>query len=198
MKLYVVLVSIFVLLFSANVKTKSSLLGTDSSQVKQTERSKEENLSVIDSENKLEELKSGGFLIHIPNTVNMDYKLEEKWRWCLPQVTFFLGDIGIEFQELFNKKLQVNSAVRTVGRQLELMKSNNNAVSPVGPKRSSHITGATVDIAKIGLTKKELEWLRKKLLLLEDNDLVEATEENDQLVFHVMIFRSCTEKNTNN
>ena len=190
MKLFVFLVSVFFLLFSTTTTAKSSLVGTNTSQIRQTERSMEENLPVVQSDLKLEELKSDGVLVPIPKMVRVDYRLEEKWRWCLPQVTFFLGDVGLEFQEVFNKKLQVNSAVRTVHRQLELMKINNNAVPPVGPKRSSHITGATVDIAKIGLSEQELEWVRTKLLILEDEDRVEATEENDQLVFHVMIFRS--------
>ena len=195
MKSLVFLVSTFILLLSSIAEGKSSLIGTDQSQFKQTEIAEEEGLPLVTNDQELMILKLFGTLVPIPGTVRIDYRLEEKWRWCLPQTSYFLGDIGLEFQEVFGKKLQINSAVRTIPRQLELMRVNSNAVSPNGRKRSSHITGATVDIAKIGLSKKELMWLRNKLLTLEDEERIEATEENGQLVFHVMVFGSYTKEN---
>ncbi|KND47624.1 MAG: hypothetical protein AB201_01675 [Parcubacteria bacterium C7867-006] len=171
---------------------KSSLVGSTVSQHKQNDHAEEEGLPQIRNDEELNTLKESGALVPIPGTVRVDYRLEDKWRWCLPQTSFFLGDIGLEFQEVFGKRLQINSAVRTTLRQIELQKTNNNAVPVTGRRRSSHLTGATVDIAKIGLTKDELEWVRLKLLSLEDEEKLEATEEHDQLVFHVMIFQSYT------
>jgi hypothetical protein len=75
---------------------------------------------------------------------------------------------------------------------------NGNTAPISGPKKSSHLTGATVDIAKVGLTKAELDWLRKKLLVLEAEDLIEATEEQDQLVFHAMVFHTYSQPTTGN
>lgn len=190
MRHYLILIlSIFLLLPKA-LEGKSSLVGTTLSQHKQNERAEADGLPQVKDDKELTKLKEMSVLVKIPRTVRIDPKLEEKWRWCLPHTSYFLGDIGLEFEEIFKKKLQVNSAVRTAVRQKELMLTNNNAVPTTGPRRSSHLTGATVDIAKIGLSKIELEWMRKKLLSLESEDRLEATEENDQLVFHVMVFTS--------
>ncbi len=38
------------------------------------------------------------------------------------------------------------------------------------------------------MNKEELEWMRSKLLELEDQGLIEATEEKAQLCFHIMVF----------
>ncbi len=184
------------LLFSNVAEGKSSLVGSPASQHKQNDHADEEGLPQIRDDKDLTTLKATGILVAIPRTVRIDPRLQDKWRWCLPQTSYFLGDLGLEFQEVFGKQLQVNSSVRTMLRQIELQKTNNNAVPVVGRRRSSHLSGATVDIAKIGLTKAELEWVRQKLLSLEDEDRLEATEEHGQLVFHVMVFQTYTTEAT--
>jgi len=59
--------------------------------------------------------------------------------------------------------LQVNSAVRTVAYQRQLIEVNGNAAPAEGDIASPHLTGATIDIAKKGLTMSEVAWMRAYL-----------------------------------
>ncbi len=176
--------------------SNASLVGSPNSQLKQNVRAEIDGLPVIRDDADLLTHKEIGTLVPIPKMVRIDPRLNEKWHWCTPDATFFLGDVEFEFAEIFGHTFQVNSAVRTAKRQLEIARGdkvfppNGNTAPVSGPKKSSHLTGATIDIAKVGLTKAELDWLRKKLLALEAEDRIEATEEQDQLVFHVMVFRT--------
>jgi hypothetical protein len=47
------------------------------------------------------------------------------------------------------------------------MRTNGNAAPAEGDVVSPHMTGATIDIAKHGLTREEMGWMRNRLLALE-------------------------------
>jgi hypothetical protein len=79
--------------------------------------------------------------------------------------------------------------VRTEVYQRKLRKHNPNAIP-----NSSHVFGCTVDIAKLGHTKAQLNAIRNYLLVLKEAGLVEPVEEFRQSVFHVMVFKKYTEK----
>ncbi len=169
-----------------------SLRGSPESQRRQNEKADKVNLSRIKDDAQLEKFKELKLLVPIPQneTVQIDPRLAEKWRWVRPWTTKFLKDIGREYYSQFKKPIQVNSAVRTVERQNELRGTNRNAASTEGDKKSSHLTGAAIDIAKIGMSPTELVWMRNRLLALEKRALIEATEERRQLVFHIMVFKN--------
>ena len=86
---------------------------------------------------------------------------------------------------MVNPKLIKDSAVRTQEYQWKLQEHNGNATN-----RSSHIFGSTVDIAKKGMSRKSIQWMRHYLLRFEKMGLIEATEEFHQAVFHVMVFKA--------
>lgn len=151
------------------------------------------------------------YLVPIPVSACVDPRLEEKWRYVMPQVAKFIT----EFQERFSQKFgemcyMVNSAVRTIPRQLEITigsgtakngndKPNLNAASVRGERRSLHLTGATIDIGKLDpmwikkskmvqLKPEVIRWLRENLLQYEkENENFDVTEEFGQAVFHVTI-----------
>jgi hypothetical protein len=106
-----------------------------------------------------------------------------------------LENWGIDFIDHFGRRFQVNSAVRTIARQWELIKIllNLNAAPTEGDRMSLHLTGATVDIAKLDMNDQELEWMRQRLLEEEGLDLIDATEETGQAVFHVFVHRTYEE-----
>jgi hypothetical protein len=63
---------------------------------------------------------------------------------------------------------------------------NANAAPIDGPRRSSHLTGSTVDISKLlGNT----EWLREYLWQKFDQGEIILVEETNQAVFHVMVLK---------
>ena len=181
------------ILFSAlfllpSAASGASLLGTTAALVYQNKRADEAGWIRIPNDKKLQEMKDCSELLPIPGTVRVNPELDQKWRWVLPVTAYFLGDIGLEFRERFGWEFQVNSGVRTIPRQIEISRRNLNAVPVKGPRRSLHLTGSTVDIAKIGLKPEELMWLRLKFLQLEEMGLIDATEERHQAVFHVTVF----------
>jgi hypothetical protein len=97
------------------------------------------------------------------------------------------------YHEEFGLGIQVNSAVRPIDYQRSLQAWNGNAAATTGRRASSHLTGSTVDIAKKGLPKRNVAWLRRELVRLERAGLVEATEEMSEvsgLNFHVMVSRA--------
>ena len=49
--------------------------------------------------------------------------------------------------------------------------------------------GASVDIAKRGMSRKQLTWTRNYLLGLQNAGLVDAEEEFRQRVFHVTVYK---------
>ena len=154
-----------------------------------------EKLIRIENENQLEEMKKFGLLVELPKNeyLKIDSRLNANYHWCLPVVKDFLTKLLEDFHKSSQKskhKIQINSAVRTVEYQNELRKRNKNAVEAEGPYATSHTTGATIDIAKLNLSTKELKWIKKYLLNLEKNGKIEATEEHYQAVFHIMVFKN--------
>jgi hypothetical protein len=196
LQLSLILVINFVIPFSVKAQ-EASLVGSPLSLQIQNEIADKEGLIRIKDDETLEELKRKNILVKLPGSVKIDRRLNEKWQWTLPHTATFIEELGIEFINKFGRMIQVNSAVRTEVRQLEIVKEGNlNAFLPLfGPRRPPHLTGATVDIAKMDMNKDELEWTRKKLLEFEIKKIVEATEEHLQAVFHVMVFKDYLGKN---
>lgn len=168
-----------------------SLHGSHRSMDAQIHEAKRSDLSFIDDDEALERMIRGGYLVPIPvnDHLMVDYRLDEKWHFVRPWTAHFLLDLARDFHKKFGRKLQVNSAVRTVERQEEIRRQNGNAAAPDGHRRSVHPTGAAIDIGKIGLDEPHILWLSVRLLRLEERGLIEATSERRQLVFHVMVFK---------
>ncbi len=170
---------------------KASLLGSPASQIRQNEEADKHNLTRIEDDMELEFFTYAGILVSlegIPGVV-VDPRLRERFRFVRPWVRDFLIVLGKEFRLKFGVNLQINSAVRTAEYQRVLKGWNGNAAPTAGMKRSSHLTGATVDIAKLTLDVAQVEWLRNHFLTLEERGIVEATEEHTQSVFHVMVLK---------
>ena len=120
--------------------------------------------------------------------VNPD--LEENHRYCRVWTARFVADLARAHAAVFHKPIEVNSAVRTVEYQKRLMNSNGNAAAAEGDIVSPHLTGATVDIAKQGLSRKELAWMRSQLLGLQEAGKIDVEEEFQQACFHITVYKS--------
>ncbi|MFZ2523436.1 MAG: DUF5715 family protein [Minisyncoccia bacterium] len=150
------------------------------------------------------------YLVPIPDSICVDPRLENKWRYVMPQVAKFLVELQEKFSEEFGEAcFMVNSAVRTIPRQMEITigsgtkkngnnKPNLNAAAVWGERRSLHLTGATIDIGKLDpmwlkkdklvqLKPEIIKWFREKLLNYEDGVNFDVTEEFGQAVFHVTV-----------
>lgn len=161
----------------------------------------------------LEEAKHNGTLVPLFENEYMviDTRLDKDLRWCLPSVRDFLLEISKKYFQEFGYSLQINSAVRTVEGQeyLRMCKRvckrgkcylvgecNRNAGLTHGPKASLHLRGLAVDIAKMPLRNEkkahislgELAWIRNYLIDGEKKGRVDATEERNQAIFHIVVF----------
>lgn len=162
----------------------------DHSQEKQNHEIDREGLSRFKTNKDVAQAARTGLLVPLPRIKNLktDPRLDPPRRFCRPYTKTFLLDTA-ELSRKNSPKLvwQINAAVRSEAFQKQLRGSNNNAAL-----KSSHTTGATIDISKVGKDMFELEWMRKRLLKLEKLGLIEAVEEWYQPVFHIMVFQTYT------
>ncbi len=180
-----------VLVSSVHIAHGEPLLkGSPESQIKQNVEADRIQLVRIINDVVLEEMIAGGLLVKIPDTpgVKIDVRLPERFRFVRPWVATFLIELGKDFKVRFGEEIQINSAVRTIEYQVQISSRNKNAAPIMGEKRSSHLTGSAIDIAKLPLTEEQKLWLRARLVALELSNAIEATEEHYQAVFHIMVF----------
>lgn len=174
----------------------SPIKGTHESLVRQNQRVQADDLERIQDAGQLEELKSNGSLVELPETqgVTVSGKLPEERRYCRPWTRSFLEDMAAKYYAEFKQVLQVTSAVRTAQFQAWLRRHNGNAADDDGEAASPHLTGATVDVAKHGMTRKQLTWARNYLLDLQNRGLLDAEEEFKQRVFHITVYKDYAAK----
>ncbi|HCW88097.1 hypothetical protein A2Z53_00955 [Candidatus Giovannonibacteria bacterium RIFCSPHIGHO2_02_42_15] len=168
-------------------EAQTSLRGSADSMKKQNSQADREGLTRIKDDSMLERFKKNKYLVPIAEIDGLviDPRLDEKYRWLRPWANWFLADMaGLHFTA-FKRPLQINSAVRTIARQAELRKINGNASA-----NSAHPTGSVLDITKANLLAGQILWMRRYLLLMERLGKIEATEEHEQIVFHLMVFKN--------
>lgn len=168
------------------------LYGTLASLERQNERLEAEGLERIEDESDLEARIADGLLVPVPasSALTVNAKLPADHRYCRPWTARFLGDLARAHNAAFHRPLEVSSAVRTVAYQRRLMEINGNAAPAVGELVSPHLTGATVDIAKKGMSRAEISWMRRRLLTLEDAGKIDAEEEFHQACFHITVYKT--------
>lgn len=136
-----------------------------------------------------------GYLVRVPVSTRHYYlhRIPADYRYLRPWSKLFLDRLSRQYHARFHKKLRVTSMVRTVALQRAIARRNGNAAPAVGERRSSHLTGATVDISKRGMTHREIEWMRRVLSSLKRQGYLYAIEEFRQPVFHIMVYRNYPE-----
>lgn len=168
------------------------LRGSLASLERQNDRSDAEGLERIQDEADLSARIADKLLVPLPAsialTVNPD--LEENHRYCRPWTAKFLADLARAHEAAFHRSIEVSSAVRTVAYQKRLMETNGNAAPAEGDLVSPHLTGATVDIAKKGLSRAEIAWMRRQLAELQTAGKIDVEEEFKQSCFHITVYKN--------
>jgi len=166
--------------------------GSLTSLERQNEKAEAEGLERIEDEQDLSDRIARKMLVPVPAsaalTVNED--LPEHHRYCRPWTARFLADLARAYAAQFHGPLEVSSAVRTVAYQKHLMAVNGNAAAAEGDIVSPHLTGATVDIAKKGMTRQEIGWMRAWLTPLQSAGKIDVEEEFQQACFHITVYKS--------
>jgi hypothetical protein len=108
-------------------------------------------------------------------------------RVARPWTRRFIEQLAGAMHALFETRLRVTSLTRTPASQLALRRVNVNAAPTAGPVRSTHLTGAAVDISKRALSDTEIDWLRIVLRRLAADGMVHVAEEFHEPHFHVLV-----------
>jgi hypothetical protein len=178
----------------AKIPLLPPLKGSRESLIRQNQRSEAEGLERIEDDDQLNELRSQHELLAVPVSMSLrvNTELPVNRRYCRPWTAHFLTDLGRAHYARFHGPLQVNSAVRTVEYQRHLIEVNGNAAPAEGDIASPHLTGATIDIAKKGLSMSEIAWMRAYLLPLQTAGKIDVEEEFYQSCFHITVYKSYT------
>jgi hypothetical protein len=169
------------------------LRGSYESLVRQNERSEEaDGLERIEDDDDLADRIASGMLVPVPvsSALNVNGNLPENRRYCRPWTASFLSDLARAHAAQFHSPLLVTSAVRTVEYQKQLERTNGNAAAAEGDIASPHLTGGTIDIAKQGLSRQQIAWMRARLLPLQEAGKIDVEEEFHQSCFHITVYKS--------
>jgi uncharacterized protein YcbK (DUF882 family) len=167
------------------------LRATPSSQLIQNRYADERDLSRMRDVSMIEGFHRSGYLVRVPASTRHYYLhfVSAKHRYLRPWSKLLLDRLSRQYYARFEKKLRVTSLVRTVALQRSLAKRNGNADAAYGARASSHLTGATLDISKRGMTAREVNWMRGVIYKLRKQGYLYAVEEFSQPVFHIMVYR---------
>lgn len=177
---------------STRAPMPSPLRGSYESLVRQNEKTEDDSLERIEDDADLADRIARKMLVPVPVSaqLNVNQKLPENRRYCRPWTASFLTDLARAHAAAFHGPLEVSSAVRTVEYQKQLMRVNGNATAAEGDIASPHLTGASIDIAKNVLSRKEVAWMRAWLLPLQTAGKIDVEEEFKQSCFHITVYKS--------
>ena len=169
------------------------LRGSYESLVRQNEKTEDKDgLERIEDDADLNDRIARKMLVPVPVSaaLSVNQNLPENRRYCRPWTARFLSDLARAHAAAFHGPLEVSSAVRTVEYQEKLERVNGNAAAAEGDIASPHLTGATIDIAKNGMSRKEVAWMRAHLLPLQNAGKIDVEEEFKQSCFHITVYKS--------
>ena len=168
------------------------LRGSLESLERQNDKTEADGLERIEDEDDLADRIARKMLVPVPTSalLSVNENLPESHRYCRPWTARFLSDLARIHGIQFHRPLEVSSAVRTVAYQKQLMGTNGNAAPAEGDIASPHLTGATIDIAKLGMSRQEMGWMRSWLLPLQEAGKIDVEEEFQQACFHITVYKS--------
>lgn len=171
------------------------LAAIDSSQAIQNARADADNLSRMRDSAMIQRFFRSGYLVAVPFSTRYFYlhRIPRAYRYCRPWTILFLQRLSRQYYARFRQRLRVTSLVRTEARQNWLARHNGNAADTYGALRSSHLTGATLDISKHAMPAQGQNWIRRVLYSLRSQGYLYAIEEFEQPTFHVMVYANYPE-----
>ena len=191
MRYFRTLTAALVLSLSAAAAPPANLRADSKSQARQNQRADADRLSRMANDEMVARWTRLKLLVPIPAKTNDYYlhSLARQRRYLRPWAKLFLDRLSKQYRARFGRPMRVTSLLRTVSYQNNLRRRNANAAPATGPKASSHLTGACLDISKKGMTRAQQSWVRNVLLSLHGKGYLYAVEEFYQPVFHIMVHR---------
>ncbi|HEU4636915.1 MAG TPA: DUF5715 family protein [Edaphobacter sp.] len=167
------------------------LKGSHEILVRQNVVADQDGLDRIQDDNDLVRMREQHLLVALPvnRELGVDERLPLDRRYARPWTAQFLTTLARAHYARFHSAIQVNSAVRTVEFQQHLIRVNGNAAPAEGETASPHLTGQAVDIAKHGLSRTEIAWMRGYFLPLIQQGRIDVEEEFQQACFHISVYK---------
>lgn len=196
MRLFRVLIMLAVAVLACRgpsfAESRELLRASWNSQTVQNKRADADDLSRMKDVAMLQRFVRAGLLVRVHGSTSHYYTryIPSKYSYLRPWSKLFLDRLSSQYYARFKKKMRVTSLVRTVALQNSIGKRNNNAASAYGSRRSSHLTGATLDISKKGMKQSQIDWMRRVLHSLKQKGYLYAVEEFQQPAFHIMIYKN--------
>jgi hypothetical protein len=168
------------------------LYGSRDVLLHQNQMADRDGLSRVQDDDELLELRRQNQLVALPENegIHVDEGLPADRRFSRPWTADFLAILGRDFYATFHSQLLVDSAVRTVEIQKHLLRINGNAAPAFGDTASPHLTGQAVDLAKHGLSRVQIAWMRTYLQPLIQQGKIDVEEEFQQSCFHISVYRN--------
>lgn len=172
--------------------SRDVLLADASSQAIQNTRADTDDLSRMHDTVMLRRFVRTGYLVSLPSSSRFYYlhAIPPAYRYARPWTKLFLERLSRQYYAKFKQRLRITSAVRTAASQMMLARYNGNAADAFGSRRSSHLTGASLDISKRLMSPQGRRWMRNVMYSLRNQGYVYAIEEFEQPAFHVMVYRN--------
>ncbi len=176
----------------AEPEMPSPLRGSRESLERQNDKTEADGLERIEDEDDLADRIARKMLVPVPVSAALavNRNLPESHRYCRSWTARFLSDLARAHGVEFRRPLEVSSAVRTVDYQKQLIGINGNAAPAEGEVASPHLTGASIDLAKLGMSRQEIAWLRNWLLPLQQAGKIDVEEEFQQSCFHITVYKA--------
>jgi hypothetical protein len=167
------------------------LKGSHEILLRQNQVADRDGLDRVQDDNDLDRMREAHMLVPVPISEAMvtDDRLPTNRRYVRPWTAVFLASMARAHYARFHSPLQVNSAVRTVSFQQQLIHVNGNAAPAEGDTASPHLTGQAIDLAKHGLSLTEIAWMRGYLLPLVQEGKIDVEEEFQQSCFHISVYK---------
>jgi hypothetical protein len=144
-------------------------------------------LPVIRTSKEMQELAQAGELVRLRTTAYLQVQCPQDRAVVRPWAADFITGLAQDFYATFGKPLRINSATRPQAVQRRLLRWNRNAAPVHGETASVHMRGIAVDIARRGLTGKELAYLQARLAGAVVARRVIVEEELRQPCFHTVV-----------
>ena len=133
----------------------------------------------------LRQLVEDGSLVPLPTSIALKSTVPQFRAFLHPAAAGLLADISVQFYEIWNRPITVDSAVRPIDVQRRLWRSHRvPAAPPTGPLASVHPAGLAFDIGKRTLTAQQRRWLEFRLFYLQA--IGRAIVEEERACFHVV------------
>lgn len=173
----------------------AALRGGEEAQKRHNRAATDDDLSRLENRDDLVRFIDEGLLVEIGDTKSYyldaigghDKGHARLYRHARPWTKRFLDREMKSLRAATGVRAKVTSLVRTDAYQEKICRAGNGAAicGDAWWEQSLHLTGATVDISKAGMSCKALKWMRKRLVRLQGQGLVAAIEERG--AFHVFV-----------